>query len=286
MTDTPTHESSPGDAPELTFEVVTITPEVAEWLLTFNDGNRKPAPNHVKRLARDMKAGKWMLTGVPIIMNGERLLDGQHRLMACVQSGTPFTTALVGGTPTSAMPAIDVGSKPRTVADALQWDGVANAKAVPKVARELMALMTGASLRDSTALNAPTWAEVRDFYHEHSRVIQEGYRLGHRVQQALRKPSAATWGTAFAWLLACDASYDAVELFATKLCTGASLADRSPLLTLRNWAIRAHSERRQLRSDELLIAVVKAWNAWVGGKQMALMRVLPDEKLPTVEEDR
>lgn len=74
-----------------------VTPEMAkEWLAT-TALNRRPVQHVVDRYAQKMRAGQWFdETGDCIWRspNG-RLLDGQHRLAACVAANVPMAT-LVG----------------------------------------------------------------------------------------------------------------------------------------------------------------------------------------------
>ena len=61
--------------------LMTITPTMAlNWLEHANTNNRKIIEAYVKKLARDMKAGRWRLTheGIAFDPHGV-LLDGQHR---------------------------------------------------------------------------------------------------------------------------------------------------------------------------------------------------------------
>ena len=68
-------------------------PELAEALLDqHNDNVRNYSPKQVKKLTREMKAGRWReKTGDVFIMDEHgRIKDGQHRLMACIKSGISF----------------------------------------------------------------------------------------------------------------------------------------------------------------------------------------------------
>ena len=65
-----------------------VTPAMAaNWLENANVKNRKISDLHVKRLARDMKEGRWVQTheGIAFDPNGV-LLDGQHRLWAIIEA--------------------------------------------------------------------------------------------------------------------------------------------------------------------------------------------------------
>ena len=78
-----------------------ITPKQAEKYLEKNIENNRPIlDRHVAVLARDMKAGNWVQNGETIKFNGTgSLLDGQHRLWACIEAKVPFTTAVARGVP-------------------------------------------------------------------------------------------------------------------------------------------------------------------------------------------
>ena len=78
-----------------------ITPKQAEKYLEENIENNRPIlDRHVAVLARDMKAGNWVQNGETIKFNGTgALLDGQHRLWACIEAQVPFTTAVARGVP-------------------------------------------------------------------------------------------------------------------------------------------------------------------------------------------
>ena len=62
-----------------------ITPEMAETMLEWNDRNRPIEAGKVKRFAQAMVEGRWPYTGQTISFSKQRLLDGQHRLLALEQ---------------------------------------------------------------------------------------------------------------------------------------------------------------------------------------------------------
>ena len=72
---------------------VLITPEIAEAWLTQNNNNRPVSAGVIRKYARDMRADKWLFTGDAIRFDkNKNLIDGQHRLMACIAAETPFRT--------------------------------------------------------------------------------------------------------------------------------------------------------------------------------------------------
>lgn len=116
-------------------EVTTITPEVAAIMLQNNPVNRNLRKRYVNSLARDMMSGAWQVNGDAIRLNCDgSLIDGQHRLSACILAGVPFKTVVISGLQNDVRQTIDGGIK-RTHGDRLSMAGVANANHVSAVGR-------------------------------------------------------------------------------------------------------------------------------------------------------
>lgn len=110
--------------------VATIGPEEAATLLEGNKGNRPLRPSAINRYAKDIKEGRWILNGEAIMVAEDgSLINGQNRLSAVVLAGAPIQTVLVTGLNGAAMDTIDLGVG-RTLADALHWKDVKNARSV------------------------------------------------------------------------------------------------------------------------------------------------------------
>lgn len=108
---------------EVQVSVEIITPSDAERYLELNHQNRNIRTQVVQRYARDMKDGKWQLTGEAIQFDvAGNLLNGQHRLVACVLAGEPFQTVVARGLPAESMVSIDTGSR-RNLSDILRLRG-------------------------------------------------------------------------------------------------------------------------------------------------------------------
>src|ERR1043165_1275934 len=82
-----------------------------EWLKT-NTLNRPIRKKYVQTLSESMQRGEWAVNHQPIAMNGKRLIDGQHRLMAVIQSGLPAVRmSVVLDAETETFDTIDIGVK-------------------------------------------------------------------------------------------------------------------------------------------------------------------------------
>lgn len=117
-----------------------ITPELAESWLQSMKINRPISVANVKFLADQIREGKWIDTGVPIVFVGENLIDGQHRLRAVLETKKAIKNAVVrhpkGKAQETIFPVIDTGKK-RTPADALSIAGFANSKLLAETIKNL-----------------------------------------------------------------------------------------------------------------------------------------------------
>jgi len=114
----------------VSIEIVDITPSVAASWLDKNHKNRRKSTRHLAQSARDMKSGNWQLTGdsIKFDKNGT-LVDGQHRLAACVESDSAFKSLVVYGLETTTRNVIDTG-KGRSNSDVLTMHGASNSIAL------------------------------------------------------------------------------------------------------------------------------------------------------------
>lgn len=109
----------------VTVGIYRISPYSAEFLLeNYNDLNRRVKRQNLEQLVVDMKAGRFIVNGESLIFEVNdkddeiKLSDGQHRLLACIESGKDIYTYVTFSMQSNVMGTIDTGSK-RTAADAL-----------------------------------------------------------------------------------------------------------------------------------------------------------------------
>lgn len=122
----------------VTVSIIRITPEVAAEMLRSNNKNRSPNQMTVDRYAKSMTAHEWWMNGEPIIFSDDgELLNGQHRLMACVKSGVAFDALVVRGIATDAFKTMD-NVRPRSSADGLGIIGEVNCRALASAVQAIV----------------------------------------------------------------------------------------------------------------------------------------------------
>lgn len=253
-------------------EFVTVGPHQARQFLGNNIGNRNVRASHVEQLARDMSEGRWQeCNGDTIrIAKDGRVLDGQHRLLAVVESDCTFRFLVVTGLEAEVQDTIDVGAK-RSAADALKFaselDG--DAKDVAALARGLFTYRTG-TRPSNTEVLAEARARIDD--------LLPAVAIARRLRQERMNGGIAVFGIAWLILAEVDAA-DAARFFEL-FTSGAELPAGSPLLLLRKTfqmpSFSTTRDRSTMRASIGLI--IRAWNAWRKGK--TLTKFAPVSEFP------
>lgn len=93
-------------------EQISVTPDMARsWLERNHERQRKCNTTLVAKYASDMSAGLWRNTGDTIKFCNGDLVDGQHRLAACVKSGIALIGCVVVHIEEGSAQAVDLGMK-------------------------------------------------------------------------------------------------------------------------------------------------------------------------------
>lgn len=266
--------------PTPTVTLETVTPELAAEWLKRNVNNRRRRPTVVDRYARDMAADEWRPDAGMIQFDlAGNLLNGQHRLAACIKADTPFRTWVMRGADPAAMPVIDKGT-PRSLGNTLTWMGKADVNSLAA------AISTGwrwqaANPHDRvlvpTTDEAVAWLKANPSIEIASRDARAPYATfrcprpaGSAVIHRLRLVDGA-----------------ATHQFLADVETGASLTAGDPALALRNWMTNqmatSQGKVRPLHLPSVYMAMwVKAWNAKMTGRSLKLVRYVAREEFPVL----
>ena len=203
---------------EMRTSVMKVTPEIAQaWLGTR--GKQRSINRHtVDSFARDMKQGAWETThqGIAFNLMGQ-LIDGQHRLMAVVQSETPVMMVVTLGCPAEYDSPIDRG-RARSIGDIINKSGT------------LVAICNALIIIENGTQGRTTPSEVLEMYNKHLPGVT--FALGERGRAIKPRITAAIFA-AFAY--AFPTSPEKASQFAHKFHTGEGLARGDGALALRGW---------------------------------------------------
>lgn len=260
-----------------------ITPTLAAvWLKSRNKGNRHISPDVVKRYAKAMEEGRWIVThqGIAFDAHGN-LVDGQHRLSACVESNTTIDVMVTTDVPRETFAVMDTGRRRH----ASQLIDVRHRTTVAAAAR-ILSYISG-MLPPETSVHGhvvpnkvdndvilqtvDAWPELATLAPSVSAAygaarIQQSAHLAV-IAQASRGPHRHRMAPWFEGII-----------------TGAGLAADDPRLVVRNrflqgGDIKGAGSTRMARS---YLLVVKAWNAYATDKPIRMLKVVPDQEPPEV----
>lgn len=253
--------------------VETITPTKAAKLLKGNTRNRTLQLRRVSALAHDMTNGQWMLTGAPIVFNGDgTLLDGQHRLMACVNADTPFETLVVRGVQHEAQAVMD-HSKSRTLKDVLKIEDVKYYAVVASTTRWLY-LMLRDGQAEGPARESATTPTLRRFLSEHPGIIE-----AVEERYLCSKPLQPQFSCGLQYIANHSEYRDEINKFLDAVHSGEGLTAHDPRLRLRNWLfeIKTRKAISAVPTNTRHRMVLKMLEAFVNGDQVKAVRLLASE---------
>lgn len=254
--------------------IVEITPEIATALMKENVSNRPLNRARVRIYIDAMKRGQWKLSGESIkratdAQTGKkRLIDGQHRLQACIESGVAFPTVLVDELEDDVFSVIDRG-KTRTVNDIMHIAGVGNFKHVAPAVRLLLTLEANNNIMNSELLQCVTPDDVLTYIEANIDDVEWAQPLGRSMDKSVGG-IRSSW-ILFLLLASKVRGRDEVEQFAENVRTGVGLDDGDVCLALRNWLTRASNYKRSA-TIENTATFIKAFNAFVEGREVHVIR--------------
>lgn len=264
---------------DIRVRIVTVTPDMARDWLERNgpstegmSGNRRRSETVVLAYARDMARGRWVLNGQAIrITKAGRLVDGQHRLAACVMTGLPFTTYICEGLDENVFPSFDMGTR-KSFSQILKERGVGNPNDIQGATRIVWNYET-------TGLGSamvPTLTEFLDVFERHPDMPSHiKVAHGHIMHKMMGKYLA----TGMSYILG-SIDHEKAEAFFNSLERGVMLDEGMPVHTLRQRLTRGIEGGVRSRNGERnkLLMITKAWEAEIAGEQLHELRAGPGEK--------
>lgn len=253
--------------------IVTVTAEDAERLLARNTRNRKVSRTALEQIKASLVRGEWKLNGEAVkVASDGTILDGQHRLYACVETGISFPTLLITGLEHDTQDTMDTG-KVRSHADVLALNGYANATTlaatvVAIIRAERYSIKAAMSSSGGSAAWPVTRKQMLDRL-DSEPTLTDIANFGKKYGRIGLSGRAAS--TLFYFFSKIDA--DDAEHFFSKILTGDGLERGNPILTLRNHLITLKDDSKGERNLRYVAAVtIKAWNKFREGEQLSQMK--------------
>ena len=254
---------------DLLYSTERITPEKAKEYLSKNVNNRPLSRDTVNNYAELMKKGKWVLNAQTISFTADGyLIDGQHRLTACVQANIPFTTSVVRGVERSTFSSIDCGRN-RRLGQLIGMQGVKHYNIVAGTFNFAQALISNGKIETHNAKRKGvgyTNVEKMELFEQD----KEGYIKAANIACSLTGKSrllehSLVGGTIYFLERYCGYNLDFICKFFDGLLSISS-SDNKAIEIFRQRLWNEKCGVKKTARPILYALLIKTWNMYVTGK--------------------
>jgi hypothetical protein len=274
--------------PSVSSKVVQITPEMARTLIANTEGRLQRAPHRstIAEYSSAMKRGEWTLNYQPIQIGIDgNVLDGQHRLKACIESNVPFQTLIIENVPEVVFDSMDRG-RSRTLGDILSARSIENYNSVAATISVLHTInlnlySLSASSKGSTSLSGDkrkyrvSPSQMDKFLEKNPDFISfvaDGLRL-HAVGSKLLTQSVFI----ALWYYCAKHSKGNANTFFSKLSTGASINEDSPIFFIRKKLLAFKSKEDFIKSADIINLILKGFDMYCNNETVKSYIQIPKE---------
>lgn len=263
-----------------------ITPAKAKEYLNTVVGNRPISKAFVHSYADTMKRGKWLLNGMCIIFDNEgHLIDGSHRLHAVIEAGIPVRFDVIRGVDPQSFTTYDCG-RHRTVGQLLAMQDVKNYNLVASiVVANQNIINSGRLCASNTTIRRGGLDMSNASKYDLYRLDPDGFNeVGFYINRLLSrcKILSGSWAGGLYYYLTHRGGYteDEVKPFFEDLYSVDTGTITSCNL-LRRAITKAALSGQKIKAETLWAFIVKAWNSYITGKELKLLRYSQgQEELP------
>jgi hypothetical protein len=261
----------------------TITPKLAEKYFEMNTGNRPVKPENVRFISAQLKSGNWNLgpDAIAFDLNG-KLINGQHRLLACIETGISFESNVMFGLDPIAYNTIDTGVK-RSGGDALSAIGTNQPMLKSAIIKMLLEYKKGKSIVNGTNESSKklkiTNQHIVDFYEKYGHKVEDAASIGQYVYTAPNHLFSSSVLGLFAYIFS-EIDIDDCKHFFEMFRLGEGLSKGNPVHTLRTYLINDANATKKYTKRAKYTMVIESWNAFRTSKKITKFKVSSEGTLP------
>jgi len=243
-----------------------ITKEEAEEILSRNGINRVFSVKAIDALAFQMRKGLFVYNGEAIIISDDnQLLDGQHRLMACVKSGVTIDVELVTGVPKVAMNTIDTG-RARTAGDILSMNNIKHSRHTASIIR-VYSIEFEKKNRTKISPN-----EILRFHNEYENEITAVVNFSMHLLNTGTKIITTSQLGGMLLLFSRQDFKSAVDFF-RELISDVSLRDSNSAKKLRQKLINDKLSTKRIEQRAIVNYIIKSFNYYRENKSITVLKI-------------
>lgn len=258
----------------------TITVKKAMEYIKRNINNRPLSRPWVEELSEIITAGEFKMNGDAIRFNSNGdLIDGQHRLHACILSGIPIETYVVRGLEHAAFDTIDQGKR-RKSSDILARQGEKQYTALAAAVKAVHEIQNNYAITHKKAFRPSILQKTLAECDGIREVVDECLQM----MRTNKARSLINPGVACAMMyLTRKSNRQLADLFWSRVYGGESLTKSMPEYLLRQRLTENATSVARLPRDAMVALVIKAWNAVKTGQSVKCLKWNSNEEFPMVQ---
>jgi hypothetical protein len=272
------------ESKSIKLQFMEVTPSQAKiWLNENKDSkNRKSSRHKINKYKEELQNLNWGFSNDEVCFDvNNRLINGKHRLTACVEADMPMFLTIATGFPTDAFQNFDCGYL-RSNGQILNIAGIDHSNEMASTIRGYQLITNGAT----AAKNIGT-TNILDHYEENKEI----YDIGCDCYMVLKNKAASPPGViagVLAYIYECTYDKTGVLEFTNMLAYGENLNRNHPAMYIREYCIKAKKSKDPYTGEYDLSRlfqerILKAWNNFAEGKTMEKFVTPKLERSPDVK---
>lgn len=252
---------------EITAEI--LTPFKANQYLEILDveKQRKVRKTRVRSLKLALEKGRGVLTGDSLIISNGKLIQGQHRCWAVIESGIPMIVTVMRTTDEDLYDMIDA-VLPRSFADRVSKD-IPMAKSIGAAINLIRRYDQGVNGTHGLTL----WggdvlhchSDQKAYFDEHKENLLESMEIAKEGNKIVFSTAVGIAFLQLAWREKSDRNK--ATKFIEQLIDCTNLRSGSAVHTLRKWLQKENADSRtKFRTEPVFAEIVTAWNCFCKNK--------------------
>ena len=243
---------------------VVLTPDMARDMMRKNTHNRPIKRNHLAFLIREMVEGRWKMNGDPIRIGKDgSLIDGQHRLVAIIQTGISINTVLMTGMDLDVFETIDSGAS-RSHGDTLAVAGQSNSRNLSAALIVVDELLAGKT--DFKRTKKISNAEILVLMEKHV-AIKNSLHWARPTRNIVPYSVSVALHYLFS-----QTSPEKADSFFEKIRDGIGLKYDDPAYLLRQRLISNATTKGKITRRYMIALFIKAWNAYSSSRSLKCLK--------------
>lgn len=244
---------------------VIMTPPLARHYLKRNTNNRPYSVKHMKFLSEEMQAGRWKLNGDTICFSKTRLIDGQHRLLAIVDSGLTVPMLVIEDLEDEVFDTKDFGKK-RSAADVLSIKGEINCAMLAAAVVFVDRYMNG-QIEQARRTYSPV--EVEELVAKYGDDLRQSVNFCRKIGTKRLVPDSTFAGLHYIFS---RLDKEQADTFWASLIGGHGLEEKSPVFVLRERLVANSMSKGRLKPTYVAALCIRAWNHMRAGTTVKCLK--------------